>query len=106
MGRFAQRKRTGGGPQLQVLPILLLEGFIVTSNEITAVFSGNVTDTDFDNAFFETQPDTFSPDSITQSAANELLLFFSEDITDQTHLSYVGTVPNIPQPQTVPLTIP
>lgn len=109
MGRWAQRRRTGGGPAAltpSTLGQLVLAERDADTVSVHAVWSAPVTDTDFVGSDFETLPGNITIATITQDGANGLLLEFVAPVTLEATLSYTGSAPGIITPDSIALTNP
>lgn len=103
MGRWAQRRRSGGGSSLAPPLIQMIEA-LNDGITLSIEYSGAVTAGDFDTAAFHVQPSDDQPDEIEQNGANGLNLNFSGDISGQTLLEYSGVTAGVLSPQAIGLT--
>lgn len=103
MGRYAQRRRSGGGPPGAPPLIQMTEG-IVDGSEVAVVYDGDVTAGDFELTDFLFSDGAQNPTSIAQNASNELLLELLTTV-DEGDLTYSGDVSGVLTPQTIELTI-
>lgn len=101
MGRWAQRRRAGGGPTFP--PVLISITLVVVdgANELVVTYSGNVDPGDFSNSDFITDSSLAVPTSITDLDTNILLLTFGVDVSDSQNLVYSGNVSGVLTPQSV-----
>jgi hypothetical protein len=103
MGRYAQRRRSGGGPPGAPPLIQILEAR-ADGTEIYVLYSGNVTDSDFELTDFEFTDGFQTPLTITNDEPETLLLTVTTTV-DEGFVSYNGNVSGVLTPQTVELTI-
>ncbi|HEX5219831.1 MAG TPA: hypothetical protein VFZ59_09710 [Verrucomicrobiae bacterium] len=108
MGRWSQRRLSGGGPPalapssscIQITPPAQGNG-----SHLTVIFAGDIDANDFNTSDWETTPGLFVPDDVTQGASNALELNFNDDIEGETSLNFNGAVTGVCSPQSVPIEI-
>lgn len=101
MGRWAQRRRGGGGPNpLNQIISASIQGPVL----IEAVYAAPVDGAGFDVAVFESDPSAEQSSSYSIGPSTTLQIFFDFSVIGDTSLTYSGTTPGILSPQTVPLT--
>jgi hypothetical protein len=98
MGRWAQRKRSGGSPTSENF---IISATITDPFTITATYQGPVDFNQFDPITFNTDPSAQSADSVDQISSRSILITFLNNLTGDTELLYNGEVPGITTPQTV-----
>jgi len=101
MGRWSTYRRRGGGTTEASTLISITSVFIDGSYTVFVVYTAAVTAGDFAITDFNTKPDLFMPDTVSQDGFNSLQLDFPDDITGQTKIEYTGAVSGILTPQIV-----
>ena len=98
MGRYSQRKRSGGGP-----PVLnhMTEAVDFDPAGITVTYSQPIDFSQLSPGAFASFPSSTSCIAITPLAAREAEYVFGFDIDTDTTLVYVGTTPGVLTPQTI-----
>jgi len=104
MGRWAQRRRTGGGPPAGAALITITEAEVTDTTEILVSFSANVNAGDFDPTDFTTQPSNATGTVFGAAGANYINTYFDHDITADTTITYNGTAPGVQSPDVHPIT--
>jgi hypothetical protein len=100
MGRWAQRKRAGGGPSAPSLT--QIDTATLASNTQADLFYNNsVTATDFDPATFTSSPSGVFGTAITQAGPNEFLIDLTGSAAGDDEIQYTGSVSGVLTPQSV-----
>jgi hypothetical protein len=103
MGRYAQRRRSGGGPP-GAPPLIEMILATVDGTEVAVDYSGPVTAGDFELTDFLFADGAVNPTVIAQSDTEQLSLTTAAPISADTDLTYSGDAPGILTPQTITLT--
>lgn len=99
MGRWAQRRRAGGGPPtLNYITEAAAGG---AANQMFVRYAQNVDETQLIPSAFEATPSTNTGDTIDQLLPNRIRISFTGDVDTDTTLIYGGSTPGILTPQTV-----
>lgn len=100
MGRWAQNRRSGGGP-----PVAALNQMVnvsdVTDATATVIYQTAVNGASLDAADFHTLPNAREGISILQVNPTTLEIEFDNFINDQSSIEYAGSAPNILSPQII-----
>jgi len=97
MGRWSQRRRTGGGVSLNFITSFAHFGTdFIDLGYLTTVSAAAFNPNSF------TVFGTDSPLSVAQNGTDGLRLDFGFDVTAATDINYQGTVPSVLSPQTFP----
>lgn len=98
MGRWAQRRRAGGGPQT-VNYIVQIDA--TGSPVVTATYNANIDVGEFAAANF-VRNDTAAPaDSVSSAGPKLLEIEFTDPVNAATSITYTGTANNVRSPQTI-----
>lgn len=101
MGRWSQRRRTGGGPPTGTALIEMTSAVIGPADEVVVTYSANVTAGDFPGGEFASAPSGEFELSIAQESPSSLRLSMSGTVAGDVDLTYSGAVPGILTPQTI-----
>jgi hypothetical protein len=99
VGRWAQRRRCGGGESINFMTEALSEN----AEDMLITYLLPVTVADFDRLDFKDNADEF-PDEIHQVSANQLRGIWFASHANGT-LTYSGDVPRVLNPQTIAITL-
>lgn len=103
MGRWAQRKRSGGSAPNAVADDTFIVGFhLAGSGSYEVVYNQEVTAGDFTATDFETHPSDETGLSVGQIAPNSLELTNDAMNNTDTSVTYSGPTPPANSPQTFP----
>jgi len=100
MGRWAQRKRGGGG-QISAYLNFLTAATIDSANFVSMDWFRPITASTLAANQFKTQPSGFVPFDVQQDGANGTLIEFIEDVSMETALHYDGDARANLSPQVV-----
>lgn len=84
--------------------IQMISAELVGTTNTLVAYSGTVHATDFTDDDFLTQPDGVVPTAINQDGPTGISIDWSNDITDQTGITYFGSAPGYATPQTIAFT--
>lgn len=107
MGRWAQKKRCGGGPLNPNAPAnSIVSATIIDATDAGVTFAQPVLDLEVLPGDFTSEPSGFSPAATVGISDTEFTLQFGlgDVITLDTDLVYTGTIPNVQTPETIPYT--
>lgn len=100
MGRWAQRKRGGGGETaLNVIRVAQ----IIPTQTIRLTYWKPVDASQFAAGAFDTLPDNITCAAVSQIGTYQVDLQMDDNVTDQDEVRYVGDTPGILSPQQKPL---
>lgn len=102
MGRWAQRRRTGGGAASQEDLIYMVTATVTSSLVITVSYNKAVSSGDLDPTKFVTN-EVLVPDSVEQVDATTVEVVFLDNISATSFLTWSGIVTNVVTPQTIPV---
>lgn len=97
MGRWAQRRRTGGGMSLN----FMTDAVQFDVDKATATYLAPINAAFFTGTEFFTAPSNQTSTSVVQQTANKLTVDFPLEISDDDTLTYTGTVASVLNPQTI-----
>lgn len=98
MGRWAQRRRAGGGPSTAPTQIILAQ--LSGTDFVELTYNRTVNVADFSELNFTTNT-AVTAVGVGQTATNKLIVDFGEDISGAGSLTYTGTTPAVISPQTI-----
>lgn len=98
MGRWAQRRRTGGGPT--VFNYMLAIGHAGNFDTL-AEYAYNINSLTLSPAAFASIPSAHVPTGIVQSGVKRVDIQWADSQAAETGLTYSGTTPAIRTPQTI-----
>lgn len=101
MGRWAQRRRAGGGPNLDVEISMISAETGGSLEEILITYSSDVTAGNFDAGDFTSLPSNETGDNLAQGGSDQLIVAFLNPVDTDTSLNYAGSSPGIQSPQTI-----
>lgn len=104
MGRWAQRRISGGGPPATPTIVQMISAAFDGLTLVVVTYDGPVTASDFEATDFETHIGGLQPEAVNQMSATELQLDFGVVVTTEAELEYSGDVPNVLTPQTIEIT--
>jgi len=103
MGRWAQRRRGGGGathtPLVQMVSATAIGAF-----NIDVAYTGNITAAAFAVTAFATIPSVHQPTLIAQDGPTGLNLTFADNISAETDLEFTNGVSGVLSPDAQPIT--
>lgn len=100
MGRWAQRRRAGGGINQ---PITIISVSRQSNVVLHVQFSSPVNYLAFANDAFTTSPGNIPSDAIGPVSADTIGVLFGSIITAETSVTYDDDVANVVSPETVPI---
>lgn len=104
MGRWAQRRHTGGGPSaLTGTGLILVSVLLLGLDDLILTFNEPVDSGDFGASDFLTLTEGFEPVGISQNGSNGLFLNFNDELTDENALQWTPSIPGPATPQQVPI---
>lgn len=101
MGRWAQRRRGGGGTPAATELVSITQAQITASQEIEVTYSQDVSDADYNAGDYQSNTSGEIGSSLMNSASNRLTIFFASSVVGDTDVAYTGAATNTLTPQTV-----
>lgn len=102
MGRWAQRRRAGGGsPSLNSMIRAVQSGAF----SLQVTYASDVSADDFTPGMFAEQTDDIVPVAVFQLSPNSLELNFSSELENASELIYIGNVLGTRTPQTIAIEV-
>lgn len=107
MGRWAQRRRRGGGGPSETQTLARMTSAMLdgTALIVTVTYTGNVTAAAFNTTDFLDVDESATPVSIAQGATNEAILTFELFLNNSDTLVYTGTAAGVLTPDSATLSI-
>lgn len=104
MGRYAQKRRGGGGPPTPSALNHMILATITSDPHIEITYSAEVDAGDFTFTDFLTVPNAIEPISFGQASATSIDVEWSDSVLLETAVAYTGGIANIETPQTIAIT--
>lgn len=104
MGRWAQRRRAGGGPGAAIAIIHLVAATVTGAATMTATYSGPPDISGLDPTDFLAVINGENGDDIAALGGNQIQIHFAGSIFGETTLEYSGTTPGYLTPDSVAVT--
>ena len=99
MGRWSQRRRSGGGPPTALIEMTQVNVFLF--NDLDVDYSGQVDANDLDPGAFQSAPsDEFGQTAVNQTST-QVRIHFAAPINADDTLTYTGVTPGILTPQVI-----
>lgn len=98
MGRWAQRKRTGGGAPVLNYMVDAVKGTDFLS---TAEYQNAVDATQLDDVTFVSTPSATPGLAVDQNGTHEIVITWDANTAGDTGITYTGVTPGIVTPQTI-----